>query len=257
MVVEFLSGVGTAFVLGLLTPLTAACVLPLYPGFLAYLSNQLSKEGSGKGTLILFGTVITSGVILFMFLLGLVFTTILQVSLTSVIGVVSPVAFGLLFFISLLLIFNIDVGRFLPKAKSRTGFRSPWLNAFSFGFFFGAIVVPCNPAFIAVLFTRSISTIGFIENILSFLSFGIGMGFPLLAFSFISTAKSAAIIGYLTLHKRWINLIAGVLMLIISVYYLTCVFGFFGRIPGISPVCRSLSSSFGAVGGSFFGAFGG
>ena len=36
----------TSFVLGLLTPLTAVCVLPLYPGFLAYLSNKLSGNES-------------------------------------------------------------------------------------------------------------------------------------------------------------------------------------------------------------------
>jgi cytochrome c-type biogenesis protein len=141
MVLEFLSTIYDAFLLGLLTPLTAACVLPLYPGFLAYLSNQLSGK-EDKKTLALFGLVITTGVVLFMFILGLVFTTILQVSLTNVVGKVSPIAFGILFVISLLLIFDVDIGKFLPKAKTPTGTKNPWLNAFSFGFFFGAIVVP-------------------------------------------------------------------------------------------------------------------
>ncbi len=243
MVVEFLTSISTAFVLGLLTPLTAACVLPLYPGFLAYLSNQLSGK-EDKRTLALFGFVITFGVILFMFLLGLLFTTILQVSLTRVIRVVSPIAFAILFLISILLIFNVDFGQILPKAKTPIGIKNPWVNSFSFGFFFGAIVVPCNPAFIAVLFTRTISTIGFIENITSFVSFGVGMGAPLMAFSLISTAKSAAIIAYLTEHRRGINLVAGAFMLIISLYYLICVFSVFGDMPFLGPVCRTLSSIF-------------
>jgi len=65
----------SSFVLGLLTPLTAVCVLPLYPGFLAYLSSQFSQAGTmgeeetGKRFL-MFGIVIVFGVILFMFLLG-------------------------------------------------------------------------------------------------------------------------------------------------------------------------------------------
>jgi cytochrome c-type biogenesis protein len=241
MVSGLLSDLSTAFFLGLLTPLTAACVLPLYPGFLAFLSNQLSGK-EDKKVLALFGVVITSGVILFMFLLGLLFTTILQVSLTNVIGVVSPIAFGVLFLISLILVFNVDIGKYIPKAKTPTGIKNPWVNSFSFGFFFGAIVVPCNPAFIAVLFTRTISTIGYIENLLNFLFFGVGMGFPLLVFSLVSTAKSSAVIGYLTEHKRGINLVTGVFIMVISVYYLTCVFGIFGDVLGNSPVCRSLGS---------------
>lgn len=228
MVLEILSSISTAFVLGLLTPLTAACVLPLYPGFLAYLSNQLSGKESDKKTIALFGVIITFGVILFMFLLGLVFTTILQVSLTTVIGVVSPISFGILVVISLVLIFDIDIGRFLPKTKVPTSTKNPWLRAFSFGFFFGAIVVPCNPAFIAVLFTRTISSISFLENIANFMFFGVGMGFPLLAFSLISTAKSTAVISYLTKHKRGINFMTGSIMLVISIYYLIFVFRIFG-----------------------------
>jgi len=222
-----LTGMLEAFLLGLLTPLTAACVLPLYPGFLAYLSNQVSRSEEDQSFL-RFGAVIVSGVIIFMFLLGLVFTTILHVSLTTVIGSVSPLAFAILLVISLLLIFDVDMGRYLPKAKMPTRFENPWLRAFSFGFFFGAIVMPCNPAFIAVLFTRTLSTTGFIENILKFLSFGLGMGAPLLAFSLVSTAKSTTVIAYLAEHRRGINLVAGLIMLVVSAYYLIFVFKVLG-----------------------------
>lgn len=215
-----------AFVLGLLTPLGAVCVLPLYPGFLVYLSNQLSTRLGGKRTIVLLGLIITGGVILFMLLLGLIFTTVLEVSLTNVIGVVSPIAFGILFVISLLLIFNVDVGRFLPRVHSPIT-RNPWLSAVTFGFFFGAIVVPCNPLFIAVLFTRTASVTGFLENILRFLAFGLGIGFPLLAFAIISTTATDAIINFLTRYKRIINLIAGLIMLGISAYYLVFVFKIF------------------------------
>lgn len=227
MAAEYLSNISTAFVLGALTPLTAACVLPLYPGFLAYLSNQLSGKSSDKRALALFGVVITSGVILFMLLFGLVFTTILQVSLTSVIGVVSPIAFGVLIIISLLLIFDVNIGKHLPKTQA-PGAENPWLRAFLFGFFFGAIVIPCNPLFIAALFARTLSAMNYLGNLGSFLFFGLGMGAPLLAFSLLSTASSTAIISFLTKYRRVINVSAGVIMLVIAVYYLVFVFRVFG-----------------------------
>lgn len=221
------SELGTAFVLGLLTPLGAVCVLPLYPGFLVYLSGQLSGRESGRKTIVLFALIITSGVILFMLVLGLVFTTILQVSLTNVIGIVSPIAFGILLIISLLLIFDLDVGRFLPRARTPI-VRNPWLSAFTFGLFFGPIVVPCNPLLIAALFARTASAIGFMENILRFLFFGLGIGFPLIVLAGVSTAASDSVINFLTRHKRVINLVVGIIMLGISVYYLFFVFKIFG-----------------------------
>lgn len=223
MPIEYLARISEAFILGLLTPLTAACVLPLYPGFLVYLSNQLSGKAHNRKTIALFGLIVTFGVVLFMTLFGLVFTTILKVSLTNVIEIISPIAFGILVIISLLLIFNIDIGRFIPRTQTPAA-KNPMLNALLFGFFFGAIVIPCNPLFIAVLFTRTVSTIDFLGNILRFLFFGIGMGFPLLIFSLISTASSSAIIGFLLKHKRSINFTAGVIMLTISSYYLIFVF---------------------------------
>ena len=222
-----LSELGAAFVLGLLTPLGAVCVLPLYPGFLVYLSGQLSGKEAGRMTIVLFGLIITSGVILFMVILGLIFTTILEVSLTNIIGIVSPIAFGILLVISLLLIFNVDVGRFLPKGRAPVT-RNPWASAFLFGFFFGAIVVPCNPLFIAALFTRTISALSFLENMLRFLFFGLGIGFPLLVFAAISTTATDAIINFLTAQRRKINLTVGIIMLGISIYYLFFVFKIFG-----------------------------
>ena len=90
-----------AFLLGLATPLGAVCVLPIYPGFLVYLSSQVSGGEASRKTIFLFGVIITAGIILFMFLMGLVFTTIFEVSLTSVVQIVSPIAFGILLIISL------------------------------------------------------------------------------------------------------------------------------------------------------------
>lgn len=225
--VDFFSNLATAFVLGVLTPLSAVCVLPLYPGFLASLSKKLSGDRDNKKVLVLFGVVISLGVITFMFLLGLIFTTILEASLTRVIGIISPLAFGILSIISLFLIFDIEIGKYLPKVN-RPLSKNPLASAYIYGFFFGAIVIPCNPLFIAALFTVTIASMNFLLNILTFLSFGIGISFPLLLFSIFSATKSKEIINFLADKSRGINLVAGSIMLIISIYYLVFVFKVFG-----------------------------
>ena len=190
-----IASLGTAFLLGLLTPLTAVCVLPLYPGFLAYLSNRAKQVG--KTGLVLLSLVVVAGVITFMLLLGLLFTFILEVSLTKVIGIVSPIAFGLLGLISILLIFNVDFSRLFPKLQGPTS-KNPYLEGFLFGFSFGAIIIPCNPAFIAALFVKGLTTTQAASNIIQFVVFGFGIGAPLIVLAALSSTASGKIISFLT-----------------------------------------------------------
>lgn len=226
--VSFLANFFTSFVLGLLTPLTALCVLPLYPGFLVFLSSKLEEKSKKKVRPLVLGLVVTAGVLLFMILLGLIFTTVFQVSLTQVIFIISPIAFILLGIIALLLIFNVDIGRFFPKVHAPIVDNPLW-SAFIFGFFFGAIVIPCNPAFIAAFFARAtLLSTNFIPNMLNFLSFGVGIAFPLLVFSAVSEKATKTIISFLAKYKRAINLIAGIIMLGVALYYLIYVFRIFG-----------------------------
>ncbi len=212
--------------LGLLTPLTAVCVLPLYPGFLSYLASKVDVDKSKHYPLIL-GSLVVSGVLAFMLILGLLFTTIFQVSLTSIISIISPIAFGILGIISVLLIFNVDMGRFFPQVHAPIK-KNPYWSAFLFGFFFGAIVIPCNPGFIAAFFARSLLVASPVANLLNFLFFGLGIGTPLLVLSLLSSGKSQALISWLTARKKGLNLVAGVIMLGISVYYLFFVFRILG-----------------------------
>ncbi len=215
-----------SFIFGLLTPLGAVCVLPLYPGFLAYLSNKISNKSSKK-LIFGLGLIVVAGVISFMLLIGLIFTTFLQTSLTNVVEVVSPIAFGILLIISILLILNVDLTRFLPQFHGPKIGKNPYLSAFVFGFFFGAIVLPCNPGFIGAFFARALLVKSVFSNMMNFLMFGFGLGFPLLVLSALSGVKGSAVIKYLTNNKRKVNLIAGIIMLVISLYYLLFVFNIF------------------------------
>ncbi|MFH1404325.1 MAG: cytochrome c biogenesis protein CcdA [Candidatus Altiarchaeota archaeon] len=223
---DYLADMATSFSLGLLTPLTAACVLPLYPGFLAYLSNKLSSN-AGWRTMMLVGLVVNAGILSFMFLVGLVFTTVLQVSLTSVIGIVSPIAFIVMLFISVLLLIDLDFSRYLPHYTAPVS-SNPWKSAFVFGFFFGAIVIPCNPGFIAVFFTRTLLVRSVLPSMLNFTSFGLGLGFPLLVISALTAATGARLISFFVGRKTLINRISGFIMMMISVYYLLTVFNVLG-----------------------------
>lgn len=215
-----------SFIAGLSAPIFAVCVLPLYPGFLSFLASRIKKKGKkfqNKQKIIVLGIITVLGIIISMFIFGLIFTFILQESLTKAIGIVSPIAFFMLLIVSILLIFNFNIGKFFPKINAPIKENSI-LTAFIFGLFFGAVVLPCNPAPLIVLFAISTSTTSFINNLINFLLFGLGMAMPLLLFSIISSQKSSKIIGWLSKNQRKINFITGLIMLIISIYYLFFVF---------------------------------
>ena len=82
--------------------------------------------------------------------------------------------------------------------------------------------------FIAAFFARALLVASPIANLINFMLFGLGLGFPLLVLSIISGVKGNAMITWLAKNKRLVNLTAGIIMLGISIYYLFFVFKIFG-----------------------------
>ncbi len=212
---------GSSFALGLATPLTAVCVLPLYPGFLAYLSHQSAERRLPSSLL---GGLVAAGVLAFMLGLGLLFSTLLETSLTRVVGIVSPVAFGLLAVGSLLLLADVEFAHLFPAVEPPQT-THPVASAFGYGFFFGAIVVPCNPGFIAVFFARAFLFTEPVGSLLHFLAFGCGIAAPLVALATVSDRWQSRVVRSLTAHQSLVNRVTGAVMLGVSVYYLVVVFG--------------------------------
>jgi len=213
--------VGTSFILGLLTPTTALCVLPLYPAFLSRMARLAERDHADRTMLAWTGFVVTAGVISFMAVLGLVFTTLLQQSLQRVIGVVSPLAFVVLAVIGVAMMLGIEIRHKvkLPEPKS------PLLASYLYGFFFGAVVIPCNPAFIAAFLARAALVADPVASMLNFLAFGVGIGTPLIAFSLVTRAASRKRVNLLVAHERKVSLVAGAIMTAVALYYLIVVFG--------------------------------
>lgn len=214
------AGLIEVFLIGIATPLTAACVLPLYPAFIGYLASVGDDAPSG----LLLGILVVLGVLVFMGLVGVVFATLLETSITSVVGIVSPVAFAVLTVIGVVLVVDPTLFSRVPVIEPPHT-RSPLLSAFGYGFFFGAIVIPCNPGLIALFFARTpVLFNSYLGNLLGFVSFGIGMGTPLLAFAVVSETHSRRLTRWLAAHSTPINRGVGVILIVVSLYYLVIVF---------------------------------
>jgi len=216
-----ISQLGTSFVLGLLTALTSACVISIYPSFLSFLANN--NDSSKKPHYWLYGLLVMLGVMTTMSVVGLVFTTILSISLTSVISILNPIAFIIMGIIGILLIINFDFAKVfktynVPRVKSKK------LSSYLFGLLFGIIVLPCNPGFLIAMFAKSFLVASPILNITSFIMFSIGMGLPLLILSLLSTTFASKTSLFFAKHSAKINRVAGAIILVIALYYLFGIF---------------------------------
>jgi cytochrome c-type biogenesis protein len=214
---------GVAFIAGLLTPLGAVCVLPLYPGYISFLAGPGDFVRGVWGRLLL-GFIVAAGILASMFLFGLVVVLLFSYPLAGALWIISPVAYILLGITGIFLILDRFPELPLSAAHLPTG-RMPFIGAFFFGLFFGILILPCNAAPVAILLALSTSTSDLFNNMLNFIFFGAGMAMPLLAISVLSAYQGKRGTVFLVRHRRAINLVTGTLMLAVALYYLILVSG--------------------------------
>lgn len=212
-----LSQVLTSISIGLLAA-TSPCVFPLYPGFLAYISAAGEKDaerGVGQRKYLL-GVFVLLGVLTMMLILGAAISA-LSLSIGRVLAYLIPIADAILITLGLLLIFNRNPFSKLPQIRVPV-FSGPYLNAFMYGLLYGPIALPCSGPLVVSIFTISLRSTAFAGQLGTFLWFGLGLGLPLLALSFLGGALQRPITLFFARHARWINLFSGLLILSLGIY---------------------------------------
>jgi cytochrome c-type biogenesis protein len=204
----------TSITLGLLAT-TNPCVLPLYPGFLAYLSGGQASKLSGLGRYSL-GFFVLGGVLTMMILLGLIITLI-SVSVGQALSILIPIADLLIIALGGLLLFDVNLFKALPQVQAPV-FSHPFANAFLYGLLYGPIALPCSGPLVVGVFAFSLTAGEAFSRLLTFLWFGVGFGLPLLALSFLSGAAQRSITRMFARHARVVNLVGGLLLIGVGVY---------------------------------------
>ena len=204
----------TSLSLGLLAT-TSPCVLPLYPGFLAYISG--GQEGlQGKVGRYLLGFFVLAGVLTMMLALGSIIA-LLSVSVGRGLSVIIPIADLIIILLGILLLLNINPFKTLPQIQVPV-LSHPFVNAFVYGLLYGPIALPCSGPLVVSIFALSFTVAEFFSKLNIFFWFGIGFGMPLLVLSFFSGAAQRWITRQFAQHARLINLISGLLLIGIGIY---------------------------------------
>ncbi len=184
---------------------SSPCVLPLYPGFLAYLAASGRQLERQRGTALL-GLFVLAGVLTIMLTLGVVIAA-LQVAVGRVIVFVTPLAGLAIIALGVLLLFDKNVFAQIPQIRI-PALRSPLASAYVYGLLYGPIAFPCSGPFLVTAIALSLDSV-----IVDFLAFGLGFGAPLLALSLLARAQQQRITQLLTRHARAFNLLAGAILI--------------------------------------------
>ena len=204
----------TSLTLGLLAT-TSPCVLPLYPGFLAYISG--GQEGlQGKAGRYLLGFFVLAGVLTMMLVLG-GFISLLSVSVGQALSIVIPFADLIIILLGVLLLLNINPFKTLPQIQVPL-ISHPFVNAFVYGLLYGPIALPCSGPLVVSIFALSLTAAEFFSKMNIFFWFGMGFGFPLLILSFFSGAAQRWITRQFAQRARLINLVSGLILVCVGIY---------------------------------------
>lgn len=218
----------TSISLGLLAT-TNPCVLPLYPGFLVYISGGQEALRSSRQRYFL-GFFVLAGVLTMMLALGALIAA-LAVSIGSVLSIVIPIADLLILVLGVMMIANINPFKQIPQVKIPF-LKHPFANAFVYGLLYGPITLPCSGPLIVGIFAFSFTAAEVWSKLGVFFWFGIGFGIPLLVLSLLSGAAQRWITRQFAMRSRLINLIGGLLLVGVAIFDLIAnrelILAFFG-----------------------------
>lgn len=207
----------TSLSLGLLAT-TSPCVLPLYPGFLAYLSGGQENIQS-KTSRYFLGFFVLAGVLTMMLALGGLIA-LLSVSIGQALSIVIPIADAIIILFGILLLLNINPFKRLPQVQMPL-LSHPFVNAFIYGLLYGPIALPCSGPLVVSIFALSLTVTEALSKLNIFFWFGLGFGIPLLLLSFLSGAAQRWITRQFAMRARLINIVSGLLLLGVGVYDLS------------------------------------
>lgn len=191
------------------------CVLPLYPGFLAYISGGQEGIGSRPGRYLL-GFFVLTGVLSMMLALGGLIA-LLSLSVGRALSVIIPIADITIIFLGVLLLLNINPFKALPQIQVPV-LSHPFANAFLYGLLYGPIALPCSGPLVVSVFALSLTVGEVLSKLNVFFWFGLGFGLPLLALSFLSGTAQRWITRQFARRARLLNSMSGLLLIGVGIY---------------------------------------
>lgn len=219
------TSVGIAFVAGVVSFL-APCVLPIIPGFLAYLAGTGTEGGAprqltGRREVFLNSVFFVLGFSVVFAALGVLLNGVLLAVAYDVQVWLSRIGGALIIFFGLYLVGLIHLS-FLDRPHvfkvGSGGVRSKYLTSFLFGLAFAAGWTPCVGATLGAILGLAASSPGSAFSLL--LAYALGLGIPFLVVGLFAGEASRFVSKYEKFSKV-VNIIFGALLIVIGILIFT------------------------------------
>lgn len=206
----------TAFSLGSAAILTNACMLPLYPGLIAFLTGSANDSRSRRAMGWL-GALVLAGILTTMLLIGLV-SYLLQQSFGALLPYLLPLVYGIVIILGVMTLLNRSPFARLATAQAPV-LRNPYAMAYVYGLLFGPMTLPCiGPVVTSAFLLGSNDARALADGLLWFLAFGIGFGWPLVVLPLLALPVQRRMVGGLARYHQLLNRAAGILLIAIGVF---------------------------------------
>ncbi|MCB9431461.1 MAG: sulfite exporter TauE/SafE family protein [Ardenticatenaceae bacterium] len=200
-----------AFLLGNSAILTNVCVLPLYPGLIAFLAGNAQNERAQRATKWL-GLLVLLGVLTLMTVVGLLLY-LLQQSFDKILPVLLPIIYGIVIVMGLLMLFGWNPFNRLTVSQSPT-LQNPYAAAFVYGLLLGPMTLPCTGPLIVSAFLLGAGSFANLSGSLAyFFAFGLGFGWPLVLLPFIATTFQKRFTRWMTQNYKLLTRLSGILLI--------------------------------------------
>jgi cytochrome c-type biogenesis protein len=204
-----------AFVLGNAAILTNVCILPLYPGLIAFLAGNAQNERAQKAAQWM-GFLVLLGVLTLMLLVGLALF-VLQRSFDALLPILLPVIYGIVIVMGILMLIGRNPFNRLSSSQVPV-LRNPFTAAYAYGLLLGPITLPCaGPLVVSAFLLAAGSAAGLLDGILYFFFFGLGFGWPLVLLPFAALSLQKRFTGWMTSNYVLLMRISGLLLIGIGV----------------------------------------
>lgn len=203
-----------AFILGNAAILTNVCILPLYPGLLAYMAANAQSERSQRAMKWM-GLLVLLGVLTMMILVGgLLF--VLQKSFGAILPILLPTIYGVVILLGLLMLTGRNPFNRLQMVQTPI-LRNPYSGAYLYGLLLGPMTLPCTgPIILSAFLLGSNSAADLADGLLYFFFFGLGFGWPLVLLPFLAVSFQRQLIGWTTKNYKLLTRVSGTLLVLIG-----------------------------------------
>ncbi|MCU0497189.1 MAG: hypothetical protein MUF87_07560 [Anaerolineae bacterium] len=205
-----------AFLLGNGAIFTNVCLLPLYPGMIAFLAAN-AQDATRQNATRWLGALVLAGILSMMLLVGLILYLV-QATFGQTLIWLLPLIYAMVIVLGGLMIFGINPFQRMSMIQAPV-LSNPYATAYVYGLLLGPMTLPCTgPIITSAFVVGAASSQLLIDGLLYFLAFGLGFGWVLVLLPFLALPLQRRFTQWLTQHYTLLTRLSGVLLVLIGIY---------------------------------------